>query len=157
MAGHWDADGTRMAAAICRVIEARGGMRPRVRPFPWWIYLAAPFVVTLREMLEMRYLWRQPVRMDNARLMAVLGSEPHTPWMKRLPPRWRVWAGCRAQAAANHYLREQVRIFYAPAALADRVFSCLHKAHRQSTDFRTVVRGKVRPDVSMVFCSNKNP
>jgi hypothetical protein len=83
-----------------------------VRPFPWWlIYLAAPFVVTLREMLEMRYLWRQPVRMDNARLMTVLGSEPHTPWMKRLKPRWRVWAGRRAQAAANHYLREQVRIF----------------------------------------------
>lgn len=80
MAGHWDADGRQMAAAICRVIAARGGMPPRVRPFPWWlIYLAAPFVLTLREMLEMRYLWRQPVRMDNARLMAVLGSEPHTP------------------------------------------------------------------------------
>jgi nucleoside-diphosphate-sugar epimerase len=103
MAGHWDADGTRMAAAISRVIEARGGMRPRVRPFPWWlIYLAAPFVVTLREMLEMRYLWRQPVRMDNARLMAVLGSEPHTPWTKRLKPRWRVWEGCWPSPARMH-------------------------------------------------------
>jgi nucleoside-diphosphate-sugar epimerase len=27
----------------------------------------------------MRYLWRQPVRMSNTRLLAVLGSEPHTP------------------------------------------------------------------------------
>jgi len=27
----------------------------------------------------MRYLWRQPVRMDNSRLRAVLGEEPHTP------------------------------------------------------------------------------
>jgi hypothetical protein len=36
-------------------------------------------VTTLREMLEMRYLWRQPVRMSNARLLAVLEREPHTP------------------------------------------------------------------------------
>jgi nucleoside-diphosphate-sugar epimerase len=41
--------------------------------------LASPFVVTFREMLEMRYLWREPLRMDNARLTAVLGREPHTP------------------------------------------------------------------------------
>jgi nucleoside-diphosphate-sugar epimerase len=34
---------------------------------------------TLRELLEMRYLWRQPVRMSNARLLAVLEREPHTP------------------------------------------------------------------------------
>ena len=27
----------------------------------------------------MRYLWREPIRMDNARLIAVLGEEPHTP------------------------------------------------------------------------------
>jgi nucleoside-diphosphate-sugar epimerase len=27
----------------------------------------------------MRYLWREPVQMDNARLTAVLGREPHTP------------------------------------------------------------------------------
>jgi hypothetical protein len=26
----------------------------------------------------MRYLWRQPVRMCNARLVAVLGKEPQT-------------------------------------------------------------------------------
>jgi nucleoside-diphosphate-sugar epimerase len=30
-------------------------------------------------MLEMRYLWREAVRLDNARLTAVLGREPHTP------------------------------------------------------------------------------
>jgi len=30
-------------------------------------------------MREMRYLWRTPVRLDNARLIAVLGHEPHTP------------------------------------------------------------------------------
>ena len=41
--------------------------------------LASPFVTTFREMLEMRYLWREPVRMDDARLIAALGQEPHTP------------------------------------------------------------------------------
>jgi nucleoside-diphosphate-sugar epimerase len=30
-------------------------------------------------MREMRYLWREPVCMNNARLKAVLGDEPHTP------------------------------------------------------------------------------
>ena len=41
--------------------------------------LASPFVTTFREMLEMRYLWREPVRMDDARLIATLGQEPHAP------------------------------------------------------------------------------
>ncbi|KWI74589.1 NAD-dependent epimerase/dehydratase family protein [Burkholderia ubonensis] len=79
LAGHWDADGTEMAQAICRVAQRHGG-RPALRRFPWWLVRAAsPFVPTLRELLEMRYLWREPVRLDNARLIAVLGREPHTP------------------------------------------------------------------------------
>jgi nucleoside-diphosphate-sugar epimerase len=53
---------------------------PRVSAFPWWLVsLASPFVTTFREMLEMRYLWRESIRMDNSRLIAVLGKEPHTP------------------------------------------------------------------------------
>ena len=80
MAGHWDADGTQMAEAICRVVERRGAARPAVRAFAWWLVrLASPFVVTLRELLDMRYLWREPVSMSNARLVATLGREPHTP------------------------------------------------------------------------------
>ncbi len=43
------------------------------------VTLASPFVATLRELREMRYLWLQPVRMANDRLLAVLGTEPHTP------------------------------------------------------------------------------
>jgi nucleoside-diphosphate-sugar epimerase len=51
-----------------------------VAAFPWWLLtLASPFVATFREMREMRYLWREPVRMDNTRLIAALGREPHTP------------------------------------------------------------------------------
>jgi nucleoside-diphosphate-sugar epimerase len=80
MAGHWDADGTQMSAAIRRVVARRTGNEPRVVAFPWWLLtLLSPFVVTFREMREMRYLWRIPLRMDNTKLTAVLGHEPHTP------------------------------------------------------------------------------
>ena len=30
-------------------------------------------------MLEMGYLWKQPIGLDNAKLVAFLGEEPHTP------------------------------------------------------------------------------
>ncbi|MEO6104142.1 MAG: SDR family oxidoreductase [Pseudoxanthomonas sp.] len=80
MAGHWDADGTQMPGAISRAALRRGGVSPKVRSFPWWLVsLAAPFVPTFRELLEMRYLWRQPVRMSNRKLILALGYEPHTP------------------------------------------------------------------------------
>ncbi|WP_175821803.1 NAD-dependent epimerase/dehydratase family protein [Burkholderia sp. BCC0419] len=79
LGGHWDEDGMQMAQAVQRVAQ-RHGMRPALRDFPWWlVWVAAPFVTTLRELLEMRYLWREPVRMDNARVTAVLGREPVTP------------------------------------------------------------------------------
>lgn len=80
MGGHWDADGQQMVQAIQRVVQGQGGGLPRVRAFPWpLLQLASPFVTTLRELLEMRYLWRTPVRLDNRRLLATLGHEPHTP------------------------------------------------------------------------------
>ncbi|STQ91960.1 NAD(P)H-binding protein [Iodobacter fluviatilis] len=101
MAGHWDADGTQMSAAICRVIEADGGLRPRLRRFPWWlIRLMSPFVETLRELLEMRYLWRYPVRMNNAYLMATLGGEPHTPLDEAVKATL-IGLGCLGQGAAE--------------------------------------------------------
>jgi nucleoside-diphosphate-sugar epimerase len=79
-AGHWDEDGAQMAAAIQRVVARRSGNSLRIRAFPWALLnLASPFVATLREMREMRYLWREPLRMTNDRLVAVLGREPHTP------------------------------------------------------------------------------
>lgn len=80
LAGHWDHDGRQMTAAITRVVQQATGRAPQVKPFPWWLMtLAAPFVATLRELREMRYLWQTPVRMDNIRLLQVLGHEPHTP------------------------------------------------------------------------------
>lgn len=77
MDGHWDADGAGMVGAIRRVLR-----RPhlKMRRFPWpLVTLAAPFVPLFRELGEMRYLWRTPVRLDNGRLVRLLGCEPHTP------------------------------------------------------------------------------
>ena len=75
--GHWLERGIEMAEATLRVAGARGG---RIRKFPWLaLYALAPFVETFREMLEMRYLWTEAVRLDNQKLVAFLGEEPHTP------------------------------------------------------------------------------
>lgn len=76
MEGVWDADGTQLVAAISRAV----GASPKVKSFPWWLLpLAAPFVPFFRELREMRYLWRVPVRMRNDKLVAFLGEEPRTP------------------------------------------------------------------------------
>ncbi len=80
MAGYWDHDGTEFGRAIQRVVAAHGAKAPKLKAFPWWmIRLAAPFNETLREMMEMRYLWQRAVRMENQQLRQVLGTEPHTP------------------------------------------------------------------------------
>lgn len=77
MGGHWDGDGTAMIGAIRRALDEP--FLP-VKKTPWLMMrLASPFVTFLREVMEMRYLWQVPVRLDNARLLALLGSEPHTP------------------------------------------------------------------------------
>lgn len=79
MQGHWDPDGSEMSQAIQRVVARYGG-RAVVKSFPWWLVkLAAPFNATLREMVEMHYLWRLPVRLRNDKLVDFLGAEPHTP------------------------------------------------------------------------------
>ncbi len=75
--GHWLEDNREMSEAALRVAGQPGGS---VRRFPWWAMVAiAPFVTFAYEMLEMRYLWKVPVRLDNRKLVAFLGGEPHTP------------------------------------------------------------------------------
>ena len=77
MEGQWDDDGTRMIEAIRR---AAGNPNIKVRKTPWkMMRVLMPFVPLFRELVEMRYLWNVPIRMDNKRLKAVLGAEPHTP------------------------------------------------------------------------------
>lgn len=77
MEGHWDPDGKQMAAAIVRAL---GKPDARVKRLPWWLLsLIAPFARNIRELVELRYLWEQPVRLRNELLIDTLGGEPHTP------------------------------------------------------------------------------
>ena len=77
MDGHWDADGTAMVAAI-----RRGGRPARCRraasPGAW---CGSPrrSCRCSASSREMRYLWKQPLRMPNDRLVAAIGPEPRTP------------------------------------------------------------------------------
>lgn len=66
-------------------LEAAVGGPVAVRRLPWLgVYAAAPFNESLREMLEMRYLWERPVLLDNTKLSAKLGAEPRTPLAQAL-------------------------------------------------------------------------
>lgn len=74
--GHWLEQGMEMVDAIR--YAARVPHAP-VKRLPWFaLTLLSPFVETFREMREMRYLWKQPLRLDNSKLVAFLGHEPHT-------------------------------------------------------------------------------
>jgi len=74
--GYWDADGTGMTDAIRRVAPDKA----KVSPMSWPLMsLIAPFNETVRELMEMKPLWRRALRLDNRRLVACLGAEPHTP------------------------------------------------------------------------------
>ena len=75
--GHWLPHGIAMAEAVRR---AAGDPTLPIRRFPWPLLpLAAPLVPMLREVLEMRYLWQRPLRLDNRKLVALIGPEPRTP------------------------------------------------------------------------------
>jgi len=75
-AGHSLPRGGEMAETIC---DVAGIPHTRVGSFPWWaIGALSPFVEMFREMREMRYLWQRDVRLDNRKLIEVLGVEPHT-------------------------------------------------------------------------------
>lgn len=74
--GHWLA-GDELGAAIRRVT---GRPKLPVKAFPWaMVWALSPVVELMRELLEMRYLWRVPIGLANHRLAALLGEEPHTP------------------------------------------------------------------------------
>ena len=65
-----------MAQAIRR---ATGDPNIPVWPFPYpLVWALSPVVEMFREMLEMRYLWRRPIGLDDAKLRAFLGEVPAT-------------------------------------------------------------------------------
>lgn len=75
-AGLWDEDG----AGITRAIRAAVGRHVPEWGFPWWMMTAlSPLNAFAREVREIEPYWRHPVRLDNTRLVSLLGSEPHTP------------------------------------------------------------------------------
>lgn len=76
-AGHWVEPGLEMVEAIRRVV---GKSDLPLRTFPWpLLTVASPFSPFVRELQEIRYLWKTRLRLDNRKLLAVLGNEPHTP------------------------------------------------------------------------------
>jgi nucleoside-diphosphate-sugar epimerase len=75
-AGYW-LDGHAMLEGLRR---ATGNPRVEAARFPWWqVTLAAPFNETLRELGKMRYLWREPIQLDDGKLRTFLASLPDTP------------------------------------------------------------------------------
>jgi nucleoside-diphosphate-sugar epimerase len=80
MRGH-----TQTGAELVAAMEEAAGRRLKVSSVPWFAFRAvAPFNETMREMIEMKYLWDEPVLLDNAKLVARLGAEPHTPLVDAL-------------------------------------------------------------------------
>ena len=70
---------------LVTALEAAAGRKLAVSRLPWFAIRAmAAFNETMREMLEMRYLWETPVLLDNTRLVERLGAEPHTPIVEAL-------------------------------------------------------------------------
>jgi nucleoside-diphosphate-sugar epimerase len=97
--GHWFERGVALAEATRRVA---GAPRAWILPFPWpLMYALAPFVETFREMIEMRWLWKQPLELVNDELVAFLGEEPHTPLDAALEETLR-GLGCMASAGPEH-------------------------------------------------------
>lgn len=75
--GTWVEDNRIFAEAIRR---AAGRPRAPIYPFPWLVVHAlAPFNETAREMREMIYLWRRPLRLLDDKLRRFLGDVPATP------------------------------------------------------------------------------
>jgi nucleoside-diphosphate-sugar epimerase len=56
------------------------GRSLRYQRLPWAVIRLAAWVVpTWAALVEMRYLWDTPHALDNRKLVALLGAEPHTP------------------------------------------------------------------------------
>ena len=74
--GLWDADGRALPALVA---QALGRAPLPETAFPWWLMrLAAPFGGFPREAVDILPYWRHPTRIDNRRLVELLGAEPRT-------------------------------------------------------------------------------
>lgn len=66
--------------AMLEAVNARLD-RPRpIRAMPWWLLRpVSVFVPMLRELFDMKYLWEQPVLLDDGKLQGFLGDIQRTP------------------------------------------------------------------------------
>jgi nucleoside-diphosphate-sugar epimerase len=78
--GHHLEDGRDFAEVIADLV---GGAK--IKPLPWGaIGVIGLFNETMRETYEMRFLWREPLKLDGRKLRAFLGGEPRTPLCQAL-------------------------------------------------------------------------
>ncbi|HEY1927744.1 MAG TPA: NmrA family NAD(P)-binding protein [Caulobacteraceae bacterium] len=76
---HFRGDVLSPAQLLAALRRASGNPRLPAIPFPWpLIRLVGLWNETMRELMEMRYLWRAPITLSNGKLVAFLGEEPHT-------------------------------------------------------------------------------
>jgi nucleoside-diphosphate-sugar epimerase len=95
--GYW-LDGHAMLASIRRVT---GNPHVKAGHFPWWLTsLASPFNETLRELRKMRYLWRESIRLEDAKLQAFLGNRLYTALDEAMSQAL-VGAGCMAATGST--------------------------------------------------------
>ena len=76
--------GAQWQAALELIAHAQGWLKPGGRltfaSVPWWAMRLGAWVVPMwASVLEMRYLWNTPHALDNTKLVALIGAEPHTP------------------------------------------------------------------------------
>lgn len=82
-AGH-NLTGQQWMDAITPLAHAQGWVKPGQdlawAQLPWGLMrMFRGLVPTWNSFLEMRYLWETPQALDNRKLMALIGDEPHTP------------------------------------------------------------------------------
>lgn len=90
-------------AEIAAALREVSGRPVRLSAFRWWaVRLLAPFSPLFRGLLEMRYLWRREVHLDDTALRRVLGDElVHTPLPQALADSF-LAGGARPAAPAGH-------------------------------------------------------
>ncbi len=97
--GTWDADGQTVLNAIRNTV----GHDVPQKAFPWWfMHLLAPFGGFPREAVEIEPVWRHPMRLDNNRLIQLLGEEPETP-IDTAIERTLIDMGCLPRPPENPY------------------------------------------------------
>ncbi len=70
--------GYRLSAIdLANALRTASGRHVKLRPFPWWMLRPmAPFSHLFRGLLELRYLWKREVHLDDRSLRQTLGGPP---------------------------------------------------------------------------------